>query len=384
MVTLTRARSDRATVSTSVARAASRRDDRSDNAHRQLIGYFGLVLPFVLPFIALARDGMDRWKSLDSISAYYYTGAVALFVGMLFALAVFLFAYQGYANKYNLADQLAAKTAAVAALVVAFFPAKEPPGVAPLSWWTPSTGVVHHVAAAVLFATFAMFALFLFRLTAGGGPSVTDKGWRNHFYLACGLVIIGCIAWAGVNGWHHQSIYWPESIALIAFALSWLVKGYALRTIVGTARSLLRSQKTSSPPASDGTMTTLDHVAIWAVHIELMRSFYEKYFDARANAKYENVRKRFTSYFLTFPGGGRLELMHRPDIERIPDSSSSQEFLGYAHLGVELGSRAAVDALTKRLKGDGFSLLDGPRLTGDGYYESTVLDPDGNRLELTV
>src|SRR5262249_27312058 len=129
--------------------------------------------PFVLPFIALARDGMDRWKSLDSISAYYYTGAVALFVGMLFALAVFLFAYQGYANKYNLADQLAAKTSAVAA----------PPGVAPLSWWTPSTGVIHHVAAAVLFATFAMFALFLFRLTAGGGPSVTDKGWRNHFYL---------------------------------------------------------------------------------------------------------------------------------------------------------------------------------------------------------
>ena len=101
MVTLTGARTDRAMVSTSVARAASRSDDRTDNAHRQLIGYFGLVLPFVLPFIALARDGMDRWKSLDSTSAYHYTGAVAVFVGMLFALAVFLFAYRGYANKYN-------------------------------------------------------------------------------------------------------------------------------------------------------------------------------------------------------------------------------------------------------------------------------------------
>jgi lactoylglutathione lyase len=69
--------------------------------------------------------------------------------------------------------------------------------------------------------------------------------------------------------------------------------------------------------------------------------------------KYENERKRFTSYFLTFPGGGRLELMHRPDIQRIPDSQSSREFIGYAQLDAELGSRTAVDALTKRLQGDG-------------------------------
>src|SRR5437016_14558825 len=95
---------------------------------------------------------------------------------------------------------------------------------------------------------------------------------------------------------------------------------------------------------------------------------------------YENERKRFTSYFLTFPGGGRLELMHRPDIQRIPDSPSSREFFGYAHLGVELGSRAAVDALTQRLQGDGFPLLDGPRRPGDGSHESMVADPEGNRI----
>jgi lactoylglutathione lyase len=124
----------------------------------------------------------------------------------------------------------------------------------------------------------------------------------------------------------------------------------------------------------------LDHVAIWVVDIELMRTFYEKYFDARSNRKYENERKGFTSYFLTFPGGGRLELMHRPDIQRIPDSQSSRERIGYAHLGVELGSPAAVDALTKRLQGDGFPLLDGPRRTGDGYYESMIADPEGNRV----
>ena len=124
----------------------------------------------------------------------------------------------------------------------------------------------------------------------------------------------------------------------------------------------------------------LDHIAIWAVDIERMRTFYEKYFDARSSVKYENERKGFTSYFLTFPGGGRLELMHRPDIQRIPDSPSPREFIGYAHLGVELGSGAAVDALTKRLQGDGFPVLDGPRRTGDGYYESMIADPEGNRI----
>jgi len=124
----------------------------------------------------------------------------------------------------------------------------------------------------------------------------------------------------------------------------------------------------------------LDHVAIWALDIEVMRTFYEKYFDARSSRKYENSRKRFTSYFLTFPAGGRLELMHRPDIQGIPTSDTSQEFIGYAHLGVQMGSQAAVDALTRRLQDDGFPLLDGPRRTGDGYYESMVADPEGNRI----
>jgi lactoylglutathione lyase len=124
----------------------------------------------------------------------------------------------------------------------------------------------------------------------------------------------------------------------------------------------------------------LDHVAIWVVDIEAMRAFYEKYFDARSSAKYQNERTRFTSYFLTFPGGGRLELMHRPDIQRVADSRPSDEFIGYAHVGVEVGSRAAVDTLTKQLQGDGYPLLDGPRLTGDGYYESMIADPEGNRI----
>ena len=75
-----------------------------------------------------------------------------------------------------------------------------------------------------------------------------------------------------------------------------------------------------------------------------------------------------------------MELMHRPDVQRMADPPSAREFIGYAHLGVELGSRAAVDALTRRLQSDGFPLLDRPRLTGDGYYGSMVGDPEGNRI----
>ena len=215
-------------------------DDLSDNAHRQLIGYIGLELPFLLILLAVMRDGMERWRSLESISAYYYTGAVAAFVGMLVSLALFLFTYRGYKNKYNRADRSAAKTAAGASLVIAFFPTTAPAGVPALPWWTPATGVLHQAAAFVLFTMFAIFALWLFRLTADGEQPTPDKRRRNNFYLVCGIAIVVCIAWAGFNGLNGRSIFWPESIALMAFALSWLVKGYAHTTMAGAARSLLR------------------------------------------------------------------------------------------------------------------------------------------------
>jgi lactoylglutathione lyase len=125
------------------------------------------------------------------------------------------------------------------------------------------------------------------------------------------------------------------------------------------------------------------HLAIWAKDLENLKTFYERYFGAQAAAKYRNPRKQFESYFLTFASGARLELMHRPDIPSM-GRQSAQEFLGYAHLAISVGSKAAVDDLIKRLACDGYLLLDGPRLTGDGYYEGVVLDPEGNRIEITV
>ena len=237
MVTLTRARTDPAV--TPPTHPAYRPDDRSDHAHRQLIGYIGLVLPIALIFIVLARDGEARWQSLESISAYYYTGAVTAFVGMLVVLALFLMTYRGYENECYWADRAASIIAAVAALGAAFFPTAAPTGVEPLLWWTPNTGVLHHVCALVLFAMFAVFALWLFRRTVDGQQPPTDKRWRNAIYLICGIVIVACIVWAGLNGLNGRPIFWPESIALVAFAVSWLVKGYALTTIENAARSLL-------------------------------------------------------------------------------------------------------------------------------------------------
>lgn len=124
----------------------------------------------------------------------------------------------------------------------------------------------------------------------------------------------------------------------------------------------------------------IEHIALWTHDLERSREFYTTYFDATANEKYTNTRKQFQSYFLTFASGARLELMQRPDI----GPPVSQEISGWAHIAISLESEAAVNALTERLRADGYTIAGEPRTTGDGYYESVILDPDGNRVELTV
>lgn len=127
----------------------------------------------------------------------------------------------------------------------------------------------------------------------------------------------------------------------------------------------------------------IEHLAIWTKDLERLKAFYINYFGATAGEKYENKNKQFESYFLTFESGARLELMYRPDI---PESLNDpvRQFFGLIHVAFSVGSKEQVDALTARLKQDGYPVLDGPRQTGDGYYESCVLDPDGNRLEITA
>jgi lactoylglutathione lyase len=122
---------------------------------------------------------------------------------------------------------------------------------------------------------------------------------------------------------------------------------------------------------------------MWTEHLEALKAFYETYFGARAGDKYTNPNKGFESYFLSFSSGARLELMRMPGIPASRDDPEAQ-FTGYIHLALAVGSEAEVDRLTARLAQDGYRVLDGPRRTGDGYYESAVLDPDGNRVEITI
>ncbi|WP_276168827.1 VOC family protein [Zobellia alginiliquefaciens] len=124
----------------------------------------------------------------------------------------------------------------------------------------------------------------------------------------------------------------------------------------------------------------IEHLAIWVSDLETMRQFYENYFDAIAGERHHNPTKNFTSYFLSFSEGTRLELMHKPEVKNIANG----EHLGYAHIAISIGTKEKVDSLTEQLRTDGFQVAGEPRTTGDGYYESVILDPEGNRIEITV
>jgi lactoylglutathione lyase len=127
----------------------------------------------------------------------------------------------------------------------------------------------------------------------------------------------------------------------------------------------------------------IEHIALWTKDLERLRIFYERYFHVKVGEKYINPKRQFESYFLSFEDGCRLELMQMPTV---PDSNNDiyQQFTGFIHFAVSTGSKEKVDELTHLLKQDGYKILDGPRTTGDGYYESVVLDPDNNRVEITI
>jgi lactoylglutathione lyase len=128
----------------------------------------------------------------------------------------------------------------------------------------------------------------------------------------------------------------------------------------------------------------IEHVAIWTIHLDELKEFYETYFAAKSSTKYVNERKQFESYFLTFPSGEtRLELMRVPVIKDCREGFETP-FVGYIHLAISVGSKEKVDSLTAKLREDGYTVVSFPRYTGDGYYESVILDPEENRLEITI
>lgn len=127
----------------------------------------------------------------------------------------------------------------------------------------------------------------------------------------------------------------------------------------------------------------IEHLAIWTKDLEKMKSFYCTYFNAMAGDKYVNEKKQFQSYFLSFEKGPRLELMQMVGIP-LSQNDIYNQFTGLIHFAVSVGSEEKVNTLTHLLITDGYELIDGPRWTGDGYYESVVLDPEQNRVEITI
>ncbi len=125
----------------------------------------------------------------------------------------------------------------------------------------------------------------------------------------------------------------------------------------------------------------IHHVALYVRDLEAAKDFFCRFFGAEPSALYHNPKTTFKSYFLHFDSGADLEVMTRDDLSGVVPEDKQP---GFAHLCFALGSREAVDAKTAQLQQAGFSLLNGPRVTGDGYYEAVFAGPEGNRLELTV
>jgi len=125
---------------------------------------------------------------------------------------------------------------------------------------------------------------------------------------------------------------------------------------------------------------SIEHIAIYTKDLERLKAFYTKYFCAKSNQRYQN-KSGFSSYFLKFPTGARLELMSHTELS---DGEQQERAVGISHIAFSVSSRGDVDAITERIVRDGYTLLSSPRNTGDGYYESCIADPDGNRIEITI
>jgi catechol 2,3-dioxygenase-like lactoylglutathione lyase family enzyme len=125
----------------------------------------------------------------------------------------------------------------------------------------------------------------------------------------------------------------------------------------------------------------IGHIAIWTRDLEAMKLFYTRFFAGQSSKKYVNTAKQFESYFISFGSGASLELMHKPTIS---NPGPAGDHAGIAHIAFTLGSVQAVLDLTETLRADGYTIAGEPRTTGDGFFESVVLDVEGNRIELVA
>lgn len=124
----------------------------------------------------------------------------------------------------------------------------------------------------------------------------------------------------------------------------------------------------------------IEHIAMYVNNLEKTKDFFVKYFHAISNEGYHNKKTDFRSYFLSFDDGARLEIMNKPQTN---DDEKTLNRTGYIHIAFSLGSKKAVDELTEKMRNDGYTVVSGPRTTGDGYYESCIVGIEGNQIEIT-
>lgn len=124
----------------------------------------------------------------------------------------------------------------------------------------------------------------------------------------------------------------------------------------------------------------IEHIAMYVKELERARDFFIKYFNATSNEGYYNKTTGFRSYFLSFNEGARLEIMNKPKME---DTEKTLTHTGYIHIAFSVGSKEEVNKLTEKIRKDGYSVISGPRVTGDGYYESCIIGIEGNQIEIT-
>jgi lactoylglutathione lyase len=162
----------------------------------------------------------------------------------------------------------------------------------------------------------------------------------------------------GIAGWLFYGIFIDDLPMILANSVTICLAGIILFFII-------KNKKTQH----------IHHVALYVSNLEKMKLFYLENFDAKAGKKYINPKTNFTSYFISFNSGCKLELMNLPEIENK---------MGYNHFTISVGSRTEVEKVTSQLMSKGYKINSGPRLTGDGFYESLISDPEGNLIEITV
>lgn len=208
---------------------------------RRAVGFIGLALPFALMLgeMIVKRLFPDARGPQNSMSEYFYTSMRGIFVGSLCAIGVFLGAYRGYDERK---DRIAGWVACICAIGVALVPVSPEPN---YTDWRQFMGLLHYLFAATLFGTLGYFCLSLFTMHKPTGKAATkkmtpEKKQRNRVYVACGWTIYACIFAIAIseglflNPWSPlrseyvialAPVYWLEAVAVVAFGISWLVKG---------------------------------------------------------------------------------------------------------------------------------------------------------------